>query len=450
MSSHFTPEDQADLPDQPVRRLLEPVTRFLRIEAISGVILLLAALAALAIANSPWADPVNRFWSLPIGIHAGTWSFRLPLTHVINDGLMTLFFFVIGLEVKRELALGELRRPQVAFIPVAAAIGGMLVPPLLYLALQMGQPGAKDWGVVMVTDTAFVIGALAIFGERVPHSLRTFVLSVAVIDDVAAVAVIATAYSENLQFWSLGLGALVIVAVIGLRYLGVRLIPVYFLAGALAWFVVDLSGIHPTIVGIVLGLFTPARPWIGAERFQSMIRRISHYLSAGERGDAHFILTQPAHRVRSIAVAARELLSPLERLEFMLHPWVSFLVLPVFAFASAGISLRIAGLDTSMVTAVIVGSVVGKPIGIFAGSMLAVKLSGTPLPHDLSWTLIAAAGSLCGISFTMGLFVASLAFDSHLLGAATLGVLGASLGSVVIGMTLLAVALRLGKPRPAK
>jgi Na+:H+ antiporter, NhaA family len=264
-------EDLAHLPEQPVKRLLGPITRFLRIEAISGLILLLAALAALVIANSPWADPVRDFWHLPAGFHIGGWSFELSLTHVINDGFMTLFFFVIGLEVKRELALGELRRPQMAVIPIAAAIGGMLVPPALYLVLQHGQSAAQDWGVVMVTDTAFVIGALAVFGARVPHSLRTFVLSVAVIDDIVAVAVIATAYSENLQLWSLGLGVLVLAAVIGLRYLGVRLIPVYFLAGLLAWFVVDLSGIHPTIVGISLGLFTPARPWVGAERFQSMI-----------------------------------------------------------------------------------------------------------------------------------------------------------------------------------
>jgi Na+:H+ antiporter, NhaA family len=435
-------EDLAHLPEQPVRWLFNPIARFLHIEAISGAILLLAALAALAIANSPWAGPVRDFWSLPAGLHIGSWSFELTLTHVINDGLMTLFFFVIGLEVKRELALGELRRPQVALIPIAAAIGGMLVPPILYLALQHGQPGARDWGVVMVTDTAFVIGVLAVFGERVPHSLRTFVLSVAVIDDIVAVAVIATAYSENLQFWSLGLGAFVLAAVIGLRYLGVRLIPVYFLAGLLAWFVVDLSGIHPTIVGITLGLFTPARPWVGAERFQSIIQRMSQYLSAGHRENSHFILSESAHMVRTVAFAARELLSPLERLEFMLHPWVSFLVLPVFAFASAGVPLRIAGFDNSMVAAVIVGSALGKPVGILAGSWLAVKLTGASLSRDLSWPLIAAAGSLCGIGFTMGLFVANLAFDGRLLGAATLGVLAASLASAVIGMTLLFVALR--------
>lgn len=424
-------------------RLLGPVTRFLRIEAISGVILLLAAIAALAIANSPWAGPVHDFWHFPAGLHIGPWSFELSLTHVINDGFMTLFFFVIGLEVKREIALGELKRPQVALIPIAAAIGGMVVPPALFLALQHGESGAQDWGVVMVTDTAFVIGALAVFGERVPHSLRTFVLSVAVIDDVVAVAIIATAYSQNLQLWSLGLGLLMIAAVIGLKYLGVRLIPVYFVAGFLAWFVVYLSGIHPTIVGITLGLFTPARPWVGAERFQSMMQRMSQYLSVGKREDAHFILSEPAHMVRSVAFAARELLSPLERLEFMLHPWVSFLILPVFAFASAGVSLRIGGFENSMVVAVIVGLVVGKPVGIVLGSWLAVKLAGATLPRDLSWSFIAAAGSLCGIGFTMGLFVANLAFNGRLLAAATLGVLAASLVSALIGMALLFISVQL-------
>ncbi len=424
-------ENTATLPDQRVRRLLVPVTRFLRIESLSGIVLLLAALAAIAIANSPWAEPVGSFWHLPAGFHIGTWSFELSLTHVINDGLMTLFFFVIGLEIKRELALGELRRLQFAVIPVSAAIGGMVVPPLLYLAFQHGEPGAQDWGVSMVTDTAFVIGLLALFGKRLPLNLRTFVLSVAVIDDVVAVAVIATAYSENLQLWSFGLGVVAVAAVVGLRYLGVRLIPVYFVAGFLAWFVVDLSGVHPTVVGIALGLLTPVRPWVDGHTFQSIAGRIFSS-SAGK----------PVQAMRSMAFAARELLSPLERLEFMLHPWVSFLILPVFAFASAGVALDISGFDKSMVAALVVASAVGKPVGILLGSWLAVKFARTTLPANLSWPLLAAAGALSGIGFSMGLFVANLAFNGRLLQTATLGVLAASLTSAAIGLTLLFAALR--------
>lgn len=438
-------ENRTDLPEQRVRRLLVPVTRFLRIESIGGAVLLLAALAALGVANSSWAEPVRTFWSLPAGVHIGSWFFELPLTSVVNDGLMTLFFFVIGLEIKRELALGELRKPQVAAIPISAAIGGMLVPPILYLAFQHGEPGAQDWGVVMVTDTAFVIGMLALFGHRIPHNLRTFVLSVAVIDDVVAVAVIATAYSKNLQLWSLALGALAVAAVVGLRYLGVRLIPIYFLAGILAWFVVDISGIHPTIVGIALGLLTPVRPWIDAERFKSITQGVLGFLFTERREDSHFTLSEPAHMMRSMAIAARELLSPLERLEFMLHPWVSFLILPVFAFSSAGVSLRMAGFDKSMIAAIVVASAVGKPAGILLGSWLAVRFAGASLPANISWPLLAAAGSLSGIGFSMALFVAGLAFDGWLLRTASLGVLAASLVSAVIGSMLLFAALRFGR-----
>jgi len=436
----------AGLPEEPVDRLVAPISRFLHIEAASGIALLVATAAALLLANSPWADPFFAFWSQPIGIQVGPLFFIYSLRHVINDGLMTLFFFVVGLEIKRELVLGELRELRVAALPIAAALGGMLVPAGIYLALQLGEPGERGWGVVMATDIAFVVGCLAVLGERVPHSLRIFVLSLAIIDDIGAVLVIAVAYSANLDLQMLGIGIIGVVAVLLLRRLGVRSVPIFYLAGILAWVAVDKSGIHPTILGVVLGLLTPAHPWVGVQRFQAIMSRVSGYLrgaswSASENKD------KQVEMVRSVAYAARETLSPLERIEASLHPWVNFLILPLFAFANAGVPLTAAGFGAPVALAVIAGLMIGKPIGILASSWLAVRLGVAVRPADLNWPMIAAAGVLCGIGFTMAIFIANLAFDPGLLATASLGILAASLASALLGLALLVAISRYGRVR---
>lgn len=435
------------LPEEPVDRLLAPIARFLHIEAASGVALLVATAAALLLANSLWADPFFAFWSQPVGIQIGPTSFVYSLRHVINDGLMTLFFFLVGLEIKREIVLGELREIRVAALPIAAALGGMLVPAGIYLVLQLGEPGERGWGVVMATDIAFVVGCLAVLGGRVPHSLRIFVLSLAIIDDLGAVLVIAVAYSANLDLQMLGLGILGIGAVLVLRRLGVRAVPIYYVAGILAWVAVDRSGIHPTILGVVLGLLTPAHPWVGVRRLQAIMDRVSGYLHGVSWSDSENKEKQ-VEMMRSVAYAARETLSPLERIEASLHPWVNFLILPLFAFANAGVPLTVAGFGTPVALAVIAGLMLGKPIGILAASWLAVRLGVAVRPDDLNWPMISAAGVLCGIGFTMAIFIANLAFDPGLLATASLGILAASLGSALLGLALLAASLRYGRLRP--
>jgi Na+:H+ antiporter, NhaA family len=437
------------LPRQRVNRLVEPVARFLRIEAMSGVVLLVATAAALILANSRWAEPFLGFWATPVGIRFGSVEIEHSLQHAINDGLMTLFFFVVGLEIKREVVMGELRGLRVAALPIAAALGGMLVPAALYLALQAGAPGQAGWGVVMATDIAFVVGCLAVLGQRVPRSLRVFVLSLAIIDDIGAILVIAIGYAAHLNLLALALGGLGVGGVLGLRYLGVRSVPLYFLIGIPAWFAVYLSGIHPTIVGVVLGLLTPAHPWVAPRRLQAIVDRVNAYLHRETQPPAEALQAahQGAHHeahqevLRSVEFAAREAISPLERLETTLHPWVGFLIMPLFALANAGVPLTSGGLSDPIVPAVIVGLALGKPIGILGGSWIAVRLGIAARPEELRWPVIAAAGLLCGIGFTMALFIASLAFGVGPLSAAKLGILVASFASAVAGLAFLFVVL---------
>ena len=430
------------LPEEPVDRLIAPISRFLRIEAASGIVLLAATMAALFLANSPWADRYFALWDLPVGFQFGSLSLVHSLKHVINDGLMTLFFFVVGLEIKRELVLGELRELRAAALPVAAALGGMVVPAVIYLALQLGEPGERGWGAVMATDIAFVVGCLTVLGKRVPHSLRIFVLSLAIIDDIGAVLVIAAVYSADHNLQMLGLGVLGVGIVLLLRRLGVRSVPVFYLVGILTWAVLDKSGIHPTILGVVLGLLTPARPRVGPRRFQAIMGRVTGYLRGIRWNDPAQGPNATNDLVRSVASAARETISPLERLDVSLHPWVNFSILPLFAFANAGVPLSAGGFGAPVALAVVAGLMLGKPIGILGASWAAVRLGVAVRPHDANWLSIAAAGVLCGIGFTMSIFIANLAFGGELLTFAILGVLAASLASAILGLALLAASLR--------
>jgi len=264
-------DNPESLPREAADRFTKPFARFLKIEAASGGLLLLAVLVAMALANSPWRGAYLALWETPVGLSFGALDFTRSLRHWINDGLMTLFFFVISLELKRALVLGELRHPRMAALPFAAALGGMAVPVALYLALMVGEPGMHGWGTVMATDTAFVIACLAIFGTRIPSSLRLFLLSLAIFDDVGAVLVVAFSYGEAMNWSALGLGALGLAGVAGAAKLGVRRIPVYFLMGGAIWLCFDASGIHATIAGVVLGLMTPTRVWVSDTRLRSIL-----------------------------------------------------------------------------------------------------------------------------------------------------------------------------------
>ena len=360
-------------------------------------------------------------------------EFARSLREWINDGLMTLFFFLVALELKRELVLGELNNPRMAALSIAGALGGMLVPAALYLMLQSGQPGQHGWGTVMATDTAFVIGCLALLGSRIPKDLRVFMLSLAIVDDLGAILVVAIGYSSHIDWGALALAALGVAIVRVMALTGVRSIAIYFLTGAFIWLAVDASGIHATVTGVILGLMTPARRWVSDERLYRILNQVVAH-PAGNHGSGD---TKDRQTLQMAEVAAREALSPVERLEIMLHPWVAFGIMPLFAFANAGLPLSLDDLGASVTVAVFVGFVLGKPIGVLAFSWLAVRSGIAARPPDLSWRALAGGGLLAGIGFTMALFIANLAFSKNLIDSAKLGIFLASVFSAVAGLALL-------------
>ena len=421
------------LPTELLDRLTKPFTRFLAIEAAAGGILLIFTVAALVLSNSPWAHSFLNVWETQIGFQVGAWEFGRTLRDWINDGLMTLFFFLVSLELKRELVLGELRSPRMAALSISAALGGMLVPAALYLMIQVGQPGQHGWGTVMATDTAFVIGCLALLGSRIPQTLRVFMLSLAIIDDIGAILVVAIGYSSHIAWPALALAALGVAVVRAMAALGFRGFPIYFLIGGFIWVAVDASGIHATVTGVILGLMTPARRWVSDDRLYAILKQvIAHPASDEGSGD-----TRDRNTLQVAEVAARETLSPVERLEIALHPWVGFVIMPLFAFANAGVSLSMDNLGDPVTLAVFVGFVVGKPVGVLSFGWLAVRAGIAIRPPELSWGSLAGGGLLAGIGFTMALFIANLAFSESLIGSAKLGILLASVVSALAGLALL-------------
>jgi Na+:H+ antiporter, NhaA family len=381
--------------------------RFLHRESSSGLVLLAATAVALACANSPIADAYHHLWETKLG--PSELGLRLSLEHWINDGLMVVFFLVIGLEVKRELVLGELRDPRRAALPVVAAVGGMVAPALVYLALAGGGPAARGWGIPMATDIAFVVGCMALLGSRVPHGLRVMLLTLAIADDVGAILVIAIGYASGLDLAALLLGVAGFGVVVALQRLGVRAFGVYVGVGVLIWWAFLRSGVHATVAGVVLGMLTPTRP----------------LFAAGELGPAA--------------------ISPLAYLEQRLHLWVGFVVMPIFALANAGVPVRVADLGDPVALAVATGLVIGKPVGVAGAAWLAVRAGVARLPDGVGWPAITGAGLLAGIGFTMSLFIASLALEPVLRDVAKVGILGASALAAVGGMLLLLRVL----PAPA-
>jgi NhaA family Na+:H+ antiporter len=424
----------AQLPKEPADRFTRPFLRFVRIEAMAGTTLLLCALTALVLANTAWSAHFLSFWEMRAGLSLGEFEFSRSLKHWINDGLMTLFFFVVALELKREMVLGELRNPRLAALPLAGALGGMIIPVGLFLLKVDGGPGASGWGTVMSTDTAFVIGCLAVLGRRVPESLRLFLLSLAIFDDIGAILVVAVGYGHSLNWTALALAGVGLAVVAGLARLGIRSIPIYFVIGGGIWLAFDASGVHATLAGVVLGLMTPARSWVSDNRLRAILDRVVAY----PPGDHWSGDTSGRRDLRRAGVAAREVLSPIERLEIVLHPWVAFLIMPLFALANSGIPIVPGKFDAALALAIFVGFVIGKPTGILLFSVLAVQLRVAIRPDELPWSILAAGGMLAGIGFTMALFVAELAFGPDLLNSVKLGILAASVCSAAGGLFMLA------------
>lgn len=426
-------KDQSHLPGEMVNTVTKPLARFLRIETAGGGVLLVATFAALILSNSPWADGFASLWDTQLGFRFESYDYTRGLKAWINDGAMTLFFFLVALELKRELVLGELNKPRVAALSIASAVGGMVVPAALYLLVQWNQPGLAGWGTVMATDTAFVIGCLALIGSRAPHSLRVFMLSLAIVDDIGAILVVAIGYSHQIEWIPLGVAAIGIGVVYLMRRVGIRQFPQYFIAGGLIWIAVDASGIHATITGVILGLMTPARRWVSDNRLYAILDQVvAHPKSHATSGE-----TKDRDTLQEAEVAARETLSPVERLEVALHPWVGFVIMPLFALANAGLALRAEGFDGLLTFAVVLGFVVGKPVGILGFAWIALHSGLAVRPSNLSWRFLTGGAFLAGIGFTMALFIAHLAFAPELLESAKLGIFLASVLSALLGLSLL-------------
>ena len=425
------------LPQEPIHRLLRPLNSFLHVEAASGVVLLACAVVALVAANSALSDRYLALWKTPIGISIGDFQFRHSLKHWINDGLMAIFFFVIGLEVKREIALGELRELRRAALPLAAALGGMVTPAIIYLAFQLRSPGERGWGIPMATDIAFVVGCMAILGRRVPSSLRVILLSLAIVDDIGAILVIALGYTETLHWsWLIG-GFAGITSVVIMQRLGVRSIGAYTLVGVATWLGFHESGIHATIAGVALGLITPAHAYLEPKFGGKLLRPASDAI----HGDVPRGESIGAEQVREYRQITRELISPLEYLIHVLHPWVAFLIMPIFALANADVPFQASDVTSPVAIAVFVGLALGKPVGIVLASWLFILAGIARLPDDVNWRHMTGGGFLAGIGFTMALFISGLAFtDESLLLPAKVGVLLGSVVSACIGMAILGTA----------
>ncbi|MBN4056696.1 Na+/H+ antiporter NhaA [bacterium AH-315-J21] len=424
---------------RPVQRLTKPLRRFLHIEASGGMVLLGATIAALLIANSPFAETYHGFWNQLFGVSMGGAEISYPLWYWVNDGLMVIFFFVIGLELKRELTTGELSQKRKIILPAVAAIGGAAIPALIFLALQQGEPSQVGWAIPMATDIAFVVGILSLLGKRVPHGLKIFLLSVAIVDDLLAVSVIAIFFTESIHLFWLALSVGGFGVIVLLKKIGVRSVPVYTIVGCAIWFFTLKSGVHPTIAGVILGLLTPATSFLERMSARKTLVTIGETTAEADEKKARkaqFTLAQAA------LFTARESVSPLERLETMLHPWVAFLIMPVFALANAAVTLNVSSFGESLSIAVILGLVAGKPIGILLSSFLVIAVGWASLPEKVGWLTMIGAGALAGIGFTMSLFIASLALDGTLLETAKGGVLIGSGISMLLGFGILMLSLK--------
>lgn len=398
-----------------VHRLMQPIDRFLAIQAASGIVLLIAAVAALAWANSPWSAAYSALWHTPIGVQVAGLRFERDLHFWINDGLMTIFFFVVGLEIRREMHQGELSQLKRAALPLVAALGGMLVPAAIFASLNHGLATSRGWGIPMATDIAFAVGVLALLGRRVPPALRVLLLALAVIDDVGAIIVIAIFYSSGLEPIGFALAGAGIVGIVVMQGFGVRAPLPYVVPALVVWAGAYRAGVHPTLAGVAVGLMTPVRAWTGEEG------------------------------------------SPVERLERQFHGSVAFGIMPIFALANAGVALSgvsISGEGVPLFLGVALGLVAGKTIGIAGASWLAARAGLALLPRGVSWGGVLVVGLVGGIGFTMSLFVAGLAFPAGAtLETAKLAVLVgsaiAALGGLGLGAAVLPRRLEVGAARSA-
>ncbi len=423
--------------DRTLARLVaRPVREFLRVEAAGSVVLLAAAVVALVWANSPWAAAYDEFWHTTLTLDLGVIRLENSLQHWVNDGLMVIFFFVVGLEIKYELVHGDLRDPKTAALPIVAAIGGMVVPAAIYAAVVGGGAGSSGWGIPMATDIAFAVGVLGLLGRRIPSPARLFLLTLAIVDDIGAILVIAIFYTEDLDLRALAIAVGLLLLMVGMRRLRIWAVWAYVVVGALVWLATLESGVHATLAGVAIGLLTPARPLLQ----ESVARGYARDALADGELDADEL-----HRLRFLL---NESVSMVERLQTRLHPVSAYLVLPVFALANAGVALRggVLGdaMDSAVALGIMLGLVVGKPVGIVLAAFVAVRFGLGRLPQDTGWRVLAGLGAVGGIGFTVSLFIAGLSFpgDDVLTGQAKVGILVGSLVSALVGVAFLLLGTR--------
>lgn len=429
------------LSERPVARMVaRPIREFLRIEAAGGVLLVIAAVIALLWANLA-RESYDSFWHTHASLHIGSFHMEESLQHWVNDALMVIFFFVVGLEIKHELVHGDLRDPRTAAMPVIAALGGMAAPALLYVALAGGGEAGRGWGIPMATDIAFAVGVVGLLGRRIPSAARIFLLTLAIADDIGAILVIALFYTSDLALNWLAAALACCVAIAMLRKMRVWSVPVYLALGLTCWFATFQSGVHATLAGVAVALLTPARPLLEADVARDYARTAlaDHDLNPHELTKMRFLLN--------------ESVSVVERLQSALHPFSSYVVLPIFALANAGVYLGggVLGeaLTSKVALGIMVGLFVGKPLGIVLFCFIADRLKIATLPDRTTWPMMVGLGLVAGIGFTVSLFIAGLAFDhAELVADSKVGILIGSLTSAIAGVLVLRMATAGRVPHP--
>ena len=423
-------------------RFARPLRRFTQLEAASGIVLLAAALAAIFWANLPvFGDSYTEFWETHLDFSVGSFlHLEESLKEIVNDGLMVIFFFVVGLEIKRELRLGDLRDPRAAALPAIAALGGMIVPALIFVSFNAGTDASSGWGIPMATDIAFAVGIVALLGSRVPATAKLFLLALAIADDIGAIAVIALFYTDDLNLPWLATGLLLLFVVWGAKRNHVRNQGFYWIIGIGVWFAIFESGVHATLAGVALGLLTPSGAYYSGREYDRKARETLDLYSVDDS-------TTPArehveHEALQLATIARESVSPLTRLEEALHPWSSFLVIPIFALANAGVVFSDISvgdaLTSSVALGVSIGLVAGKVFGITLFTWIAIRLGLGVFPRGTGWADIVGLSALAGVGFTVSLFITELAFEDPLFtDQAKIGIFLGSFIAGVIGYTLL-------------
>ena len=421
--------------DRPLARVARPVREFLRVEAAGSILLLLAAAAALLWANSPFAESYDALWHTHLVLDVGPLHLDESLQHWVNDALMVIFFFVVGLEIKYELVNGDLRDPKTAALPIIAAVGGMVVPAGIYFALNpAGSDGGAGWGIPMATDIAFAVGVLGILGRRIPSAARLFLLTLAIVDDIGAILVIAVFYTSDLSLTWLAIAVGLLAAMVVARLLRVWTVVVYAILGVGTWFALLESGVHATLAGVAIGLLAPATALLNEEVAREHARDAlrDNMLDPDELAKLRFLL--------------KESVSVVERLISALHPLSAYVVLPVFALANAGVELGAIGkvFAEPVGLGIILGLVLGKPVGIFLASFAAVRLGVARLPEHTSWSMVLGLGAVAGIGFTVSIFIAGLSFPGAdlLTEEAKIAILLAALIAAVVGVALLLAATR--------